>query len=305
MKKFAFLFLFALAGSLFLASCSGGDDDTVAKPKPSVSWKTTTGFKFANGTETAGNNISFGVIATPSSGEKITRVVINLAVNGGANAILFDSTMKATSYSRDWIDIKLAELAGAKSQFTVTVTQSNNETSSASFIITSSAPARNTQLTANIVLGAQASNVGSFFNPKIGATGVMTIAAAAGDQANTHIVYYMGSNNKATFSAPNDADMTQIFSSMSNWTVRNATVFRKTTMTSAEFDALDPADASKIDAECTNGVFVSKVTQLAVGNVIAYRTQDGTHYALFRVNAITNSGSSNSEITFDMANPAF
>ena len=253
MKKFAFLFLFALAGSLFLASCSGGDDDTVAKPKPSVSWKTTTGFKFANGTETAGNNISFGVIATPSSGEKITRVVINLAVNGGANAILFDSTMKATSYSRDWIDIKLAELAGAKSQFTVTVTQSNNETSSASFIITSSAPARNTQLTANIVLGAQASNVGSFFNPKIGATGVMTIAAAAGTfefekmsvafnvNDALSVSYEDIESSKEFETSTSDIDM-EVTSIQASYTVAGATF----SISTEEYDNFQYTEANKL-----------------------------------------------------------
>lgn len=305
MKKLALFVMFAITGSLFLASCSGGDDDTAEKPKPTVTWKTTAGFKFADGTETAGNNISFGILATPSSGEKITRVVINLSVNGGANAILFDSTLKENSFNQDWIDVKLGELAGAKSKFTVTVTQSNDQTASSTFTITASSPARNTQVTANIVLGAQATNTGSFFNPKQGSSGVMTIAAAAADQANTHVVYYMGATNKATFSAPNDAQITGVFSSMSNWKTRNATVFKKTTMTAAQFDAIDPNDASKIDTECSNGVFTSKAAQMAIGDVIAYRTQDGTHYALFKISAISNMGSTNSEITFDMANPAF
>lgn len=304
MKKFAFLVLFALAGSLFLASCSGGDDDTTVKPKPTVTWKTTAGFKFADGSEQAGNNISFGVLATPSSGEKITRVKISLSVNGGVDAVLFDSTMKENSYNRDWLDIALGQLTGSKNRFTATVTQSNGESASVAFIITATAPKRNVQTTNAIMLGAQNTNVaGSFFNPAQGATGVMLFADANSDQSNVHIVYYSGANNKESFASPSDATVVQVFAQVANWTKRNVTNLRKTTMTAADFDNIDPADATEIDNQCTSGVFTTLVNQLKVGDVIAYRTQTGNHYALFKVTAI-NAGSTGT-ITFDMKNPAF
>jgi hypothetical protein len=305
MKKLAIFVLFAITGSLFLASCSGGDDPAAPKPKPTVTWKTTTDYKFQDGNETAGNDISFGILATSSSDEKITKVTIYLSVNNGPNAILFDSTMKVANFSYDWVNLTLGNLSGSKNKFTATVTQSNGESSSVTFTITATAPPRNTQLTQNIVLGAQASNLGSFFNPKVGATGVMTIAVAADNQSDVHLVYYVGTNNKATFSAPSDGDMTAIFSSMSSWKTRNASLFRRTTLSAGDFDALDPNDATKIDTECTNGAFSTKVTQLKVDDVIAYRTFDGSHYALLKVVSIKNASSTNSEITFDMANPAF
>jgi hypothetical protein len=280
-------------------------NDTLKKPKPTVTWKTTADYKFKDGNETAGNNIYFGIIATSSSNEKITKVTILLSVNNGPSAILFDSTMKVTSFNKNWVELTFGNLTDSKNKYTAVVTQSNGESASISFTLTAIAPVRNTQITKNIVVGAQANTLGSFFNPKMGATGVMTIAVATDNQPSVHIIYYVGTNNKATFSAPSDMDITQIFSSMSGWRTRNPSLFKKTTLTTAQFDALDPNDASQIDTECTNGTFATKATQLKVNDVIAYRTFDGSHYALLKVVAIKNGTSSNSEITFDMANPEF
>jgi len=307
MKKFALLLLFAISGSLFLVSCNGGDDNDpgTPKPKPTISFKTGGNYTSSNTTKQAGQDIDFGVIATPSSGEKISRVKVTLSVNGGPEAVLADSNnIKLTSYTNDWTAIKVGNLPNAQNKYTATVTQTNGESSSVSFVVTVTAPPKPVQETGGIQLGAQNnSSIGSFFDPEQGNGGIMLYAAAKANQSKVHIIYYSGTTNKETFSAPNDPQITQVFSDMSSWTTRNATVFKKTTMTSTQFDNIDPANSTAIDNECTSGVFTSKITQLKVGDVIAYRSQTGSLYGLMRIAAIDAGGSG--DITFDMKNPTF
>jgi hypothetical protein len=305
MKKLAFFVLFALTGSLFLASCSKTDDPTVAKPKPTVTWLTTTDYKYADGSELAGNDVMFGILTSPSSGEKLTNVKITYSVDGGSAGILFDSTMKLATYTGDWT-YKLGQLKGSKTKFTAVVTQSNGESASVSFTITATAPPRGVQANNGITMGGQTNNsFGSFLDPALGATGLMKYNEANDAPANVHLIYYYGANNKATFSAPSDIDIKEIFQTVSTWNPRNATLFKKTGMSASDFDNIDPSDATVIDQQCamSTGGFGSKVTQLKVDDVIAYRKQDGSHYALLKVTAITV-GSAGS-ITFDMVNPAF
>jgi hypothetical protein len=281
------------------------NNDTSKKPKPILSWKTNAPLKYQDGTENAGNTISFGILATASPNLNITKVTIYLSVNNAPNTILFDSLMKVGSFNNNWVDLTLGNLTGSKNKFTAIVTQSNGQSDSISFTLTAAALPRHTQLTQSIILGSQTSNTGAFFNPKMGANGVMTMLPAISNQSSIHIICGIGLYDKATFSAPSDIDITQIYNSIKNWKTRNASLFRRTTLTVADFDALDPNDASKIDTECTNGTFETKVTQLKVDDVIAYRTFDGSHYALLKVVAIKKGTSSSSEITFDMANPVF
>lgn len=298
MKKLTLLVLFASLTSVFLNSCKG-DDPEGPKPGPTVSWKTTAGLTFANKNIPKDSVVSFGVLATPSSGENITRVRISLSVNGGVETTLFDSTsMKASSFNRDWIGIPVGSLINAKNRFTATVTQSNGESSSASFTVTVTGNAANIQTTNDIELGAQNNaSLGSFFDPSQGATGVMLAAQANSNQSSVHVIYYSGSTNKETFSAPNDGQIGQVHPNVPSWGVKNATLFKKTTLTATDFDNL--TDPNVIINEC-NSASATKVTALKVGDVIAYRTFNGSHFALFKIDAITAGGAGT--ITFDMKN---
>ncbi|HYG17133.1 MAG TPA: hypothetical protein VEC12_15355 [Bacteroidia bacterium] len=298
MKKLTLLVLFATLTSVFLDSCKSEDPEG-PKPTPTVSWKTTAGYTFSNSDVQAGETIDFGVIAAPSDGENITRVRVSLSVNGGVETNFIDSPdLKLKNFNHDWMDVPVGSLPNAKNRFTVTVTQSNGESASATFIVTVTGSAANIQTTNDIELGAQNNpTVGSFFNPGQGSLGIMLAAQANSNQNDVHVIYYSGATNKETFSAPNDAQIGEVHKNVPGWTVKNATLFRKTTMSATDFDNL--TDPNVIVTEC-NSASSSKVTNLKAGDVIAYRTFNGSHFALFKIESINAGGAGT--ITFDMKN---
>lgn len=298
MKKFAFLFVFALAGSLFLASCSGGDDDnTTTKPKPNINWKGGGTYTAANASVIAGNSIDFGINASATE-DNITRVRVTVNVNGSGPLILSDSTLKEKNVNIDWLGVNVGNLPGAKVVYTATVTQTNGESSSVSFTITVTPAPKNVQTRTSISMGGQTnSTIGSFFDFSL--QRVLLLGEANADPKDVDFIYYSGATNGLTLAAPDNSDVTQIFSNVSGWSPRNNTKFRRTTLTAAEFDAItDGTPATKIDAEATSGAFGSDVKQLKVGDVIVFITAGGQEFGLLKVISVTAGGAG--KITFDL-----
>lgn len=300
MKKFAFLFLLALTGSLFLASCSGGDSGTEDKPKPSINWKGGGNYTSTNVSVAADNTIDFGINATASSGEKITKVRVTVNVNGIGNLILADSVVKVANIAIDWTGINVGKLPGSKAVYTATATQSNGESASVSFIVTVTSAGKTVQTRANISMGGQTnSTIGSFFNYTSQQT--MFLSDANNNPASVDFIYYSGTTNLQTFCAPDDAQVTQIFASIANWSVRNNTRFRKTTLTATDFDAINDGDPSTaIDNQATTNVtsLASLANKLKVGDVIVFITAGGQEFGLIKVTAVN--GSASGDVKFDI-----
>ncbi len=296
MKKFAFLFVFALAGSLFFSSCSNSDDDTTAKPRPSISWKGGAGFTSTDASVPAGNTFDFGITAASTSGENITRVRVTTSVNGGTASILSDSTLKEKTVSIDWIGINVGSLPNAKIRYTITVTQSNGESSSVGLTITVTPTPKNVQTRSNIQMGAQTNpTLGSFFD--FTTQNILLLGAANLAPASIDFIFYSGTGG-SVFAAP-DSDNTPFPTVKDNWATRNNTRFRRTTLTAAQFDAIADGTASTpIDNEATSGAFTSDVKLLKVGDVIVFITAGGQEFGLLKVSAITAGGAGS--ITFDL-----
>lgn len=297
MKKFAFLFVFAIVGSLFLASCSGEDGDNTAKPKPNINWKGGANYTSTNVDVAAGNTIDFGINASASEGD-ITRVRVTANVNGTGALILSDSTLKEKTVNIDWLGVNVGNLPGAKIVYVATATQTNGESSSVSFTVTVTAAPKIVQTRSNIQLGGQTnSTIGSFFD--FTTQNVMLLGEANSDPASVDFIYYDGSTQGNALSAPSDNLVTQIFPTVANWNPRNNTRFRKTTLTAAEFDAITDGSASTpIDNEATSGTFGSIANQLQVDDVVVFITAGGQEFGLLKVTAISAGGAGS--ITFDV-----
>lgn len=305
MKKLTILALFAIAASVFMVSCKGGDDDdTTAKPKPTITWKTTAGFTFQNANVEAGKTIDFGVLATSASGQKITKLSVSVSVNGSPAGVLWDSTLSSTSISKDWTGVNVGTLAGAKMLVTATVTQNDGESSSVSFTITVTPSAGGTSITTrpNKEMGGQSnSDFGSFFDFEEQQVNKLNVANTAPQDVD--FIYYYGTTNKATFSSADDAQVTQVFASVSSWSVKNASRFRKSTMTVAQFDALsDGQPATEIVNQATTGTFGTKVTDLKVGDVIVFLTAGAADYGLMKVTALNVGAAGTIKFDFKLAN---
>jgi hypothetical protein len=118
----------------------------------------------------------------------------------------------------------------------------------------------------NKILGANSNTtIGSSFASIDGT--IYNLADAKTNSNKVDFFYYYGATNKATLSAPSDVQAVDIFSSISTWGTKNATIFEASTMTAAEFDLVDAASA--ITAPTGTG---TKVAELAVGDVVAFQT---------------------------------
>lgn len=142
------------------------------------------------------------------------------------------------------------------------------------------------------LMGAQSNaTLGSFMDIETGT--VYLSSAAATNQSLVDLVYYYGTTNLATFCAPNDVTVgggTGNLSLCASWTTKNATTFSTTTITASEFDAMTD-DASFVSSTGT------KVTSVAIGDVIAFETVGGKK-GLIKVSAMTTG--STGDVTIDV-----
>jgi hypothetical protein len=181
--------------------------------------------------------------------------------------------------------------------YTITVTDKNDLSVSEQFTITVEGGGDPIDEFSAILMGAQSNTtLGSYLDVSEGASGVMKQAAASSSQGSIDIVYYYGSTNTATLTAPDDETVGGGAGNLSlceGWTTKNATRFASSTLSASEFD--DVEDDAPIAG--LTGLSASKMTALSVGDVIAFETVDGKK-GLIKVAALeaTSSGT----ITIDV-----
>lgn len=281
------------------------------KPKVTFLWNEGSGYTTDNGNIKRGTTLAFKLTAKPTGDSLyvISSMRIYYSINNEPKKILFDTGIFTfLPFTKEIFNVKANNLAGSKITYTASVTMQSTTTFVSAITeipitltINNSTPLP-VKTTANVIMGAQG-NTGSFFNPAAGTNASMTLSQAQSNPANVHIIYYSGTTHKETFSAPADAQITQIFPTVANWFIRNNTQFKKTTLTAADFDNIPSNNSTVIDSEILSGAFSSKVTQLQVGNVIAYISQDQTHYGLLKITSITPGSSGN--VVFVMKSPVF
>jgi hypothetical protein len=156
----------------------------------------------------------------------------------------------------------------------VEATDKKNNTSSSFFTVKTFTPAvalLNTY-TAKL-LGAQYASTGSFFAASTG-----TVYTANDAKTNYDLIdlvyYYGGSTNNATIGSPKDTLIQNAHNKtigFTAWTKYNETMFKSTTLTSSEFDAI--TDDSKLTT-LTN-FSDSHQNNLAKDRVFAFKTEKG------------------------------
>jgi hypothetical protein len=140
------------------------------------------------------------------------------------------------------------------------------------------------------LMGAQShATLGSFLDAETGT--VYLLAAARTNASAVDVFYYYGSSNQASFAALDDTDANEFsIINSTEWTTRNSTKFVTTSITPAEFIAMEN-DAEFVDASA------SSVTQLAVGDVVGFKTVGGK-MGLIHVASID--GAADGSITIDI-----
>lgn len=295
MKKIGMMFVMAGVLAFGLSSC-GDDNGGEAAPTPTVDWKGGVDYVSAPKSVSGGTQVKFGINA--SGTENLTSVGVRISINGGQETILpltdnGDSTIKTKNFSMD-IPYTAPSVPGTV-KFTVIVKMSNSTQTSKSILLTITNPAQAVTDRQNIEMGAQNNaTFGSFWDLD---AGIMMLSEANATPGAVDFIYYYGASNKASFASPNDAQVTSVFASISNWSTRNATKFRKTTLTASQYDAITMS--TDVDAQVSAGVTVTSVTDLKVGDVVLFVKHDGSIYGLIKVTEI-NPASSSGAIKFDM-----
>ncbi len=146
-----------------------------------------------------------------------------------------------------------------------------------------------------ILMGAQGNaTYGSFLDADEG--DVYLIAQAEAHSELIDVVYYYGSTNLATLTAPDDVTVNGGAGNLSlcvDFTTKNETRFTSSSLTAAEFDDID----SGAEIASLSGFSESKITDLAVDDVIAFETEGGKKGLIKVADMETGSGGT---ITIDV-----
>jgi len=298
MKKLSYLLgLFVVTGILFSA-CS--KDEEVLDP-PSLSFL---GGEYAPGQDrvdsdvnlTVGNEFVFGITASKVSDKDLRRVLIQRKYENVSIITVIDTAINTASIT--WDFTTFAYPTPGSEDFEVTVWDKADKSSTISFTVTTEPAAPNITTYEDKILGAQDNITGSSFASFDGT--IYTLPDAINNAAAIDFMYFHGQTNLATLAAPDDDAAAQVFNGepngLQNWTVLNATRFKETTLSGADFDAITSSTQLVTAAILPTPPDQSKINNLSVGQVLAFETADDM-YGLIRIDNITGTSDGSIDIT--------
>ncbi len=252
MKKFnlltaAVIGFMAVAG---LSSCTPEEDPLAQKPTVTLTSPGTG--STASVVSTPGGNVTVTFTAKKAD-KNMDKISAAVKLEGASTSTAIDLTSSSTTTDttltgagKDQITLSFVysiENAAAPGKRTITVSAVDNDgnTGTATVVITI-AGAINSY---NNTIGNQNSANGSFYGSSNGT--VFSQSQAFANQGSVDFIYYLEAANNR-FAAPNDADVQDNFTNattgLQNWNTKNATKFKSTNLTAADFDAI--ADDSAI-----------------------------------------------------------
>lgn len=284
MKKIQFLALSLGVLSLGLFTSCG---ETVEDPiGPSVEWIGSTG---ADIEKTQGDLLS--VKFQVKEGDASIESVVAYFVTAGVKETILNTDADSAK-PEDGSEYTLTRTLSNTGTFQLIINVTDKDAlvggDTIDIIVTAGAVAL-TDLGSSTV-GAQTNEtIGSYYS--VSENTVYLQAAAYANKEKVDIVYYYGGTNLATIAAPDDVTVdgstANSFDLTTGWEVKNATRFAAY---SGNFDTATDSDIASIS--CTE----SKMTDLAVGDVIAFKTSANAT-GLIKVTNITVSGTGSTVIS--------
>ena len=290
-KTLIFALSLLVSSALFFSSCTD-DDDPLNQP-PTISF--ISGANFISGDATLKVNQEFTVKilaeANTESGSKIQTLKISRVFNLQA----WDTTFSYNDATFSFEAIFTANSQTGVERITFEITDKSGQKASIYLDITTEPDVIPIEYFSMRIMGSYLSATGSSFASING--NVYTMAEAFANQAIIDFLYWWGASALATIGAPDDENANLVYTGpngLQNWTTKNATRFKTTTVTATDFDALDDG-ALIIDAATESDQ--TRIGSLAVGNVIAFKTVTGKHGLIKVVNI--NDGAAG-DITIDV-----
>ncbi len=292
-KLFVLSLTVLLTASLFFTSCT--DDTDPTDLPPSISF--VTGSNYISGDATLEVSEPFTVKVLAEANATSNARIETLKITRVFDLQSWDTTLTVnqTTFSLE-VNFIAASAAGVE-RITFEITDKDGEKASVKMDITTEEtvnPIAYKTFTMKI-LGSYQSATGSSFASIDG--NVYTMAQAFANQASIDFLYWWGGTTNATIGAPDDDNANVVYTGangLPNWTTKNATRFKTTALTAAEFDAI--SDGAPLIANAT-GADQTRIGSLVVGNVIAFKTVTNKE-GLIKV--VANNTGAAGDITIDV-----
>lgn len=285
MKKLSYLLgLFVITGLLF-SSCEKDEEENTP---PSLAFlggvHEPTNIPRTDGDvemET-GNQLVFGFSASSTTSKNLSRVLITRNYENVSLNTMIDSTIAVPSISFDLVTVSYP-IQGTE-LFEITVFDKNGLSSTISFTVTTTAPSAGISIYDGVELGSYTSTANSSFASITGETFSLAEAEEPDVQSKISWIYFHGVTNGHTFMSPANEDIEQIYPGVAGWENRNTTLFKKTTLSTEQYDIIENKNQLIISIS-TGGAsdmsddFFSELSSnpggFAPGDVIAFEAKDG------------------------------
>jgi len=262
--------LFLLFIAVAIAGACTKTDTTPTGPTMTLTQSATTG--------TEGSQVTFTVTLAAESGANLKTLTIT---DGNSNKVLDTTFAKSTTAvnSLGFVYTIPAGTAGTTVTLAFTAAEDNSTTTTQTKSITVTANGGDVNTYSAVLLGSYADpSAGSFYASSTNT--VYTVSSANTNQGAVDMAFFYGSSNQYTLAAPNDAVFSngtsgQITSlGIQNWTTRNATTFKSTTLSDLSSATSAAAITTAYNAGTTFST-ASRANLLTAGQVIAFSTQAG------------------------------
>jgi hypothetical protein len=287
MKRIVTLCGLVLFAGLIFSSCTKEEDEPVL---PTVAFNQLEGYITGDVTAHYGDTLRFGIILQSNGEDNLVKFTIK-----ANEETLLDSTINTSSFTFDFYSIKGIN---ATDVWTFSATDIAGNIKTATVTITGQFGQINSFTT--ILMGAQDNVATESFLSFSDNQATKYFQASAFDNQDKIDIFCFYENtathqNMMSLGSPG-SNITGIFtgaSSPDNYTVKNLTRFYKTTLTAAQFDAIEN-DAVILDSY-NAAESRKKASVLAAGEVYAIYTQSGLT-GLIKVIAVTGEETGTLEI---------
>lgn len=246
-----------------------------------------------------GSRIVLTVTSTGNTDNKLKSISVTRSQGSDQKVVLSKSLTGTTS-----TDTIPDTLVSGTYTYTVAVTGEKGSPATKTITVVTVAPAGALDVTANgVPLFGQTNGGGTnqnFMKLTSQFNNYNTTEFNA-NKSSIDLAYYFGNTNKATITSPTDNTMQGLYSGLS-WTGVNTTALYKTTLTSAQYDAIvtSNSDAQITALAATVTTWVSSVNLLTTGNVILFKTA-GNKLGLIKVENLTGTTANDSQIDLSVA----
>lgn len=241
-----------------------------------------------------GGIVTLTVTCTGNADNNLNSISVTRSGGSLASKTVLSTSLSGTSATKTIVDT----LGSGTFTYTVAVTGKSGSPATKTISITTISAPKPVDVTNAIPLFGQTNGSGTnaHFMQLTDPHGTFSTTTFAANKAKIDLAFFYGSTNKATLTSPSDLTMQGLFGGL-NWTGVNTTSLYKTSMTTAQFDAIAAAnsDSAITAAAASVATWVSSINLLAKDNIILYKTA-GNKLGLIKVDNLSATGANDAEI---------